>query len=115
MCRLCWCCFVDGSLFICVFFFKQKAAYELRISDWSSDVCSSDLSVAAELFRFICVFPALQAEKIRTLAEANNSTARCLSGSLHDQMRAPFSHKGRSDERRVGKECVSRFRSRWWP
>src|SRR3546814_15109738 len=27
----------------CVFFFKQNAAYEMRISDWSSDVCSSDL------------------------------------------------------------------------
>src|SRR3546814_11920197 len=31
-----------------VFFFKQKTAYEMRISDWSSDVCSSDLT---ELFR----------------------------------------------------------------
>src|SRR3546814_2459187 len=30
-------------LFLCFFFFKQKTAYELRISDWSSDVCSSDL------------------------------------------------------------------------
>src|SRR3546814_4211355 len=29
------------------FFFKQKTAYELRISDWSSDVCSSDLDFAA--------------------------------------------------------------------
>src|SRR3546814_17640425 len=29
-----------------VFFFKQKTAYEMRISDWSSDVCSSDLIVA---------------------------------------------------------------------
>src|SRR3546814_4628602 len=29
--------------FICFFFFKQKTAYEMRISDWSSDVCSSDL------------------------------------------------------------------------
>src|SRR3546814_5977653 len=28
-----------------VFFFKQKTAYELRISDWSSDVCSADLAV----------------------------------------------------------------------
>src|SRR3546814_4402724 len=28
----------------CFFFFKQKTAYEMRISDWSSDVCSSDLS-----------------------------------------------------------------------
>src|SRR3546814_9724544 len=36
--------------FICfhlfVFFFKQKTAYEMRISDWSSDVCSSDLCAA---------------------------------------------------------------------
>src|SRR3546814_6992500 len=30
-------------LFIFFFFFKQKTAYEMRISDWSSDVCSSDL------------------------------------------------------------------------
>src|SRR3546814_3693545 len=30
------------SVFVC-FFFKQKTAYEMRISDWSSDVCSSDL------------------------------------------------------------------------
>src|SRR3546814_9829873 len=30
--------------FLCVFFFKQKTAYEMRISDWSSDVCSSDLN-----------------------------------------------------------------------
>src|SRR3546814_8433728 len=28
---------------MCVLFFKQKTAYEMRISDWSSDVCSSDL------------------------------------------------------------------------
>src|SRR3546814_4394218 len=36
----------SGSTFLrlfCIFFFKQKTAYELRISDWSSDVCSSDL------------------------------------------------------------------------
>src|SRR3546814_11273896 len=37
----------SGSLMCCVFvlffFFKQKTAYEMRISDWSSDVCSSDL------------------------------------------------------------------------
>src|SRR3546814_1185642 len=33
--------------FICFFFFKQKTAYEMRISDWSSDVCSSDLSCSA--------------------------------------------------------------------
>src|SRR3546814_5615861 len=31
-------------MFACFFFFKQKTAYEMRISDWSSDVCSSDLA-----------------------------------------------------------------------
>src|SRR3546814_9413394 len=36
MLELCVCC-------ITLFFFKQKTAYEMRISDWSSDVCSSDL------------------------------------------------------------------------
>src|SRR3546814_6996723 len=35
-----WCCFV-----LSFFFFKHKTAYELRISDWSSDVCSSDLEI----------------------------------------------------------------------
>src|SRR3546814_6911785 len=42
---LCWC--VIGSLYsvLCLvfFFFKQNTAYDVRISDWSSDVCSSDL------------------------------------------------------------------------
>src|SRR3546814_9028529 len=37
---------MDGVIF-CVFF-KQKTAYEMRISDWSSDVCSSDLIVARQ-------------------------------------------------------------------
>src|SRR3546814_10167007 len=31
--------------YFCLFFFNQKTAYELRISDWSSDVCSSDLAL----------------------------------------------------------------------
>src|SRR3546814_6389828 len=30
---------------LCIFFFKQKTAYGMRISDWSSDVCSSDLQI----------------------------------------------------------------------
>src|SRR3546814_7349182 len=34
---------VCGIVFMLVFFFKQKTAYDMRISDWSSDVCSSDL------------------------------------------------------------------------
>src|SRR3546814_16896249 len=40
---MCWS--VPHALFYaCIFFFKQKTAYEMRISDWSSDVCSSDLA-----------------------------------------------------------------------
>src|SRR3546814_13748219 len=41
---------LDDAL-LCVFFFKQKTAYEMRISDWSSDVCSSDLAIASALTR----------------------------------------------------------------
>src|SRR3546814_8609132 len=41
--------FVEGCV---VFFFKQKTAYEMRISDWSSDVCSSDLH--ADIRRCCC-------------------------------------------------------------
>src|SRR3546814_5942735 len=48
MCCLCAFCsvflFIDLFFVFCFFFFfKQKTAYEMRISDWSSDVCSSDL------------------------------------------------------------------------
>src|SRR3546814_8163686 len=47
VCSVLWCCrvFCCCILFdLCLFFFfKQKTAYEMRISDWSSDVCSSDL------------------------------------------------------------------------
>src|SRR3546814_2640733 len=38
-------------MLIVFFFFKQKTAYELRISDWSSDVCSSDLRSSPGLYR----------------------------------------------------------------
>src|SRR3546814_4078686 len=43
-CHVYWCS-------ILCFFFKQKTAYEMRISDWSSDVCSSDLYAVIE-YRF---------------------------------------------------------------
>src|SRR3546814_17093996 len=77
-------------------FFKQKTAYEMRISDWSSDVCSSDLS-ARPRRPFMGVGPA-----------GRGNARRENSGY------AGF-HGGRSEERRVGKECVSTCRSRWSP
>src|SRR3546814_6739421 len=42
-------CVVSDAMFLYVFFFKQKTAYEMRISDWSSDVCSSDLPLSQRL------------------------------------------------------------------
>src|SRR3546814_16585203 len=41
---------VCAALFCAVFFFKQNTSYEMRISDWSSDVCSSDLMKVAPAF-----------------------------------------------------------------
>src|SRR3546814_10534857 len=50
-----WCAIVSYIIlglcvcvFYCFFFFKQKTAYEMRISDWSSDVCSSDLAAGPD-------------------------------------------------------------------
>src|SRR3546814_9449613 len=64
----------------CFFFFKQKTAYELRISDWSSDVCSSDLPGGARLRRL----PGLQGDDaggIRGAArEREASLARGIQG-----------------------------------
>src|SRR3546814_5457314 len=45
------------------FFFKQKTAYEMRISDWSSDVCSSDLDIVAVFDRM----PRAQIANIRNV------------------------------------------------
>src|SRR3546814_7037858 len=88
------------------FFFKQKTAYEMRISDWSSDVCSSDLEA--------------QVQKLQ-LAGVAEVEADCLgigedpAGLMVDEGRYDERVDPRSEERRVGKECVSTCRSRWSP
>src|SRR3546814_5773499 len=56
-------------------FFKQKTAYEMRISDWSSDVCSSDLMLADMLIRDDLPEPARRALELRQEA-AKTSTAK---------------------------------------
>src|SRR3546814_19850759 len=95
-----------------MFFFKQKTAYELRSSDWSSDVCSSDLMSDAAINRsidFVLTNPghyvnlelSVGASRIATIAQGRHSIN---SLSL-----------GRSEERRVGHECVSTCRSWWSP
>src|SRR3546814_17883980 len=81
-----------------VVFFKQKTSYEMRISDWSSDVCSSDLSGRWRVFASpVCCL---------------HDTGPCLLACQP----CPAAPVGwRSEERRVGKECVSTCRSRWSP
>src|SRR3546814_9515518 len=103
---------IFSACYFCVFFFKQKTAYEMRISDWSSDVCSSDLGVAflvaveARVLR-----PFGMAEHRRDLGE------QAVVGPGNDEVAvgAFIGLVGRSEERRVGKECVSTCRSRWSP
>src|SRR3546814_2922581 len=100
---------------LCVFFFfKQKTAYEMRISDWSSDVCSSDLARVTEAsYNQFCPV-AMAAEILCT-----RWTVILLRGMAAGSTRFNELRRGvprmRSEERRVGKECVSTCRSRWSP
>src|SRR3546814_4523617 len=59
---------------LCFFFFKQKTAYEMRISDWSSDVCSSDLLslllfYGLSLTRNLSVAPGADEMRVRVTGE----------------------------------------------
>src|SRR3546814_19880582 len=120
---------------VLVFFFKQKTAYEMRISDWSSDVCSSDLHdyevKMRSIHRFIeegdkvkvtmrfrgreMVHQDLGKQVLDRVREEMDPTAKVeqfpkLEGRQMTMVMAP-----RSEARRVGKECVSTGRSRWSP
>src|SRR3546814_681747 len=70
------------SEFIVSFFlFKQKTAYEMRISDWSSDVCSSDLRAVAG---GADQHPGQQhADRVRAAAAADRGRDRCAAGADH--------------------------------
>src|SRR3546814_3771510 len=92
------------ELFLVFFFFKQKTAYEMRISDWSSDVCSSDLhhgdsEGAGEI---------ADEDQAPVAQHAADGDARALVEQCQRRQ-----HEDRSEERSVGQECVSTCRSRW--
>src|SRR3546814_12339552 len=111
---------------------KQKTAYEMRIRDWSSDVCSSDLprigiraaqrdrtsGVAAEQV-IAAAEDSQKLEVCRLCPKGNRAGAtRCHIAGDRQGAGALVSYSGRiaggrSEERRVGKECVSKCRSRW--
>src|SRR3546814_1584829 len=95
------------------FFFKQKTAYEMRISDWSSDVCSSDL-IALDGMAFVDQYREDRLGDPRIFDFIKRITARV--DPQIEAMGAAFRHAARrSEERRVGKESVSTCRSRWSP
>src|SRR3546814_12468606 len=108
-----------------IFFFKQKTAYEMRISEWSSDVCSSDLVIIARLTGSRprrdtnTRLPLLWA----TIWKLQSGQKESAIGSEPPRRKlirpcppvAPPWPIMRSEERRVGKECVSTCRSRWSP
>src|SRR3546814_16800982 len=84
----------------------------MRISDWSSDVCSSDLVWRRHQHGLA----------LSKRAGAPTGQHLCHLADLEDRAGAkcagPFYYRhgaGRSEERRVGKECVSKCRSRWSP
>src|SRR3546814_14283687 len=98
------------------FFFKQKTAYEMRISDWSSDVCSSDLpdgpgSKAALVYGQMNEPPGARAR----VGLTGLTLAEYFRDEEGQDVLFFVDNIFRSEERRVGKECVSTCRSRWSP
>src|SRR3546814_9762266 len=95
------------------FFFKQKTAYEMRISDWSSDVCSSDLCNMdiGTLENGIGQDRSRDADK--DVHEDAVTHVHQLAGEPARQSADNDRCNPRSEDRRVGKECVSTCRSRW--
>src|SRR3546814_7593995 len=107
-----------------VFFSKQKTAYEVRISDWSSDVCSSDLrsSVFGDAMIGVRLGPrdghgmlAGASLGVQGPGAGEDVCNPVPSDPCPSDFPSFYSVGGRSEERRVGKECVSTCRSRWAP
>src|SRR3546814_4075881 len=103
---------------VCVivfFFFKQKTAYEMRISDWSSDVCSSDLAHASAVQGGV----GAAGDGASAVVGEGHPVAVAPQAGEDVEVRGPVALAvgvaPRSEERRVGKECVSTCRSRWSP
>src|SRR3546814_11811081 len=99
----------------------------MRISDWSSDVCSSDLTALTALWRGRKTVLGLVGGRCTKTGTVNfrdpilASTRTTIPSAQEDYPLADVPAKvmtwtaDRSEERRVGKECVSTCRSRWSP
>src|SRR3546814_20458914 len=91
----------------------------MRISDWSSDVCSSDLpgslaKAARPLPQSDCAQGAVIWYGAFDLADAGEPQGSALGPEMRERVLGCEPDR-RSEERRVGKECVSTCRSRWSP
>src|SRR3546814_3808567 len=105
-------------VFCFFFFFKQKTAYEMRISDWSSDVCSSDLETLTGdvLVTWQAASPQFGADlDIAVQVSTDKERWTSIEDKLPNSGTYLWVTQERSEERRVGKECVSTCRSRWSP
>src|SRR3546814_7311703 len=99
---------------LCIFFIEQKSAYEMRISDWSSDVCSSDLVAPTRPLQTqagsqISTSTPAQNGAVDPKVVVNGMQGERAASSPGPDPRDP----ARSATRRAGKECVSTCRSRW--
>src|SRR3546814_16256957 len=100
------------------FFVKQKTAYELRISDWSSDVCSSDLAISLHVRSIAGILFGQAALRPMPCAYCSHVRTFCCGRPLRysrPTARREMARSRRSAERRVGTERVSTCRSRWSP
>src|SRR3546814_8803728 len=93
---------VVGCRFFVFFVSKQKTPYEMRISDWSSDVCSSDLAMV--IGDQITMAFENEAKGWRIVVDQHQMENAIL--NLCVNARDAMDGRGRSDERRVGKACV---------
>src|SRR3546814_1587220 len=101
-----------------LFFFKQKTAYEMRISDLSSDVCSSDLERApvATVAHPAAVLGGIPRHLRLHVGVGRGGRLTLVLADLGAHLaRQRDRQAGRPEERRVGNECVSTGRSRWSP
>src|SRR3546814_19873425 len=87
----------------------------MRISDWSSDVCSSDLAIAAAGVFHVGDVAVDQLVVAVAERHAPKRLARRLAGGEQAVRQRVVVGEQRSEERRVGKACVSTCRSRWSP
>src|SRR3546814_19521468 len=128
----------------CFFFFKQKTAYEMRISDWSSDVCSSDLLCGSDQSgerpqdhrARERPWPLRRGQGARSVAQIGRASGRgakrnrqcpraaCLSARTRAARATRRGQEGgrgadgvgraRSEARRLRNECVKTVRSMWY-